>query len=72
MKKTLHILLTSLTILFFLLAAFCLLRLASGSLKMFPSPEQQQKARIISGIGMAVGLIAGTGCLIGAKRCAGK
>lgn len=64
MRKMLKVLLPVLMVVFFLFSAFCLLRFAAGSLEMFPTPEQQQKTRIASGLGMAGGLIAGCVCAV--------
>lgn len=68
MKKNLNLLFTILMVLFFLLTAFCLLRFAAGSLAMFPTPEQQQKTRFFSGIGLALTLLGGIACAYFARK----
>lgn len=68
MKKNLNLLFTILMVLFFLLTAFCLLRFAAGSLAMFPTPEQQQKTRFFSGIGLALTLMGGIACAYLARK----
>lgn len=68
MKKKLNLLFTILMVLFFLLAAFCLLRFAAGSLEMFPTPEQQQQTRFFSGIGLALTLLGGIACAFLARK----
>lgn len=68
MKKNLNLLFTILMVLFFLLAAFCLLRFAAGSLEMFPTPEEQQKTRFFSGIGLTLTLLGGIACAFLARK----